>query len=333
MTDMSVDLAGVRLPNPMMTASGCAANGREMHRFIDVSQLGAYVTQVPYGQLWTLIVVLAAIVSTCVFAVRSFTGIGLVTVLSFLPLIPQALMGHSAGASGHTAAVNSIGLHLIAVVVWVGGFDQRLCARQMPELAQFLRRHRDLVRAAPAQDRDRAYAQGRRGEVPRVAGGAEQRFRRRRAEGGEAVLQVGDQVGRVLQPDGQAHQRLRMQPGQRAHAAQHHEGVVRPDAQPHAGRHVAHQRQRGLVAGQGSHHQVGMARQVFRPGLDRDIEGADRLVGDDELGVDRQGTGDADPLPLAAAQPVTPLADQRRQPFRQLRDEAFELCVPHALQH
>lgn len=45
MTDMSVDLAGVRLPNPMMTASGCAANGREMHRFIDVSALGAFVTK------------------------------------------------------------------------------------------------------------------------------------------------------------------------------------------------------------------------------------------------------------------------------------------------
>ena len=43
--DMAVDLAGVRLPNPMMTASGCAANGREMHRFIDVAQLGAFVTK------------------------------------------------------------------------------------------------------------------------------------------------------------------------------------------------------------------------------------------------------------------------------------------------
>lgn len=43
--DMSVDLAGVRLPNPMMTASGCAANGREMHRFIDITQLGAFVTK------------------------------------------------------------------------------------------------------------------------------------------------------------------------------------------------------------------------------------------------------------------------------------------------
>lgn len=43
--DMSVDLAGVRLPNPMMTASGCAANGREMHRFIDITRLGAFVTK------------------------------------------------------------------------------------------------------------------------------------------------------------------------------------------------------------------------------------------------------------------------------------------------
>ena len=42
--DMAVDLAGVRLPNPMMTASGCAASGREMHRFIDVAELGAFVT-------------------------------------------------------------------------------------------------------------------------------------------------------------------------------------------------------------------------------------------------------------------------------------------------
>lgn len=43
--DVSVDLAGTRLPNPMMTASGCAANGREMHRFIDITRLGAFVTK------------------------------------------------------------------------------------------------------------------------------------------------------------------------------------------------------------------------------------------------------------------------------------------------
>ena len=41
--DMSVDLAGAVLPSPMMTASGCAANGRELHRFFDVAELGNQV--------------------------------------------------------------------------------------------------------------------------------------------------------------------------------------------------------------------------------------------------------------------------------------------------
>ncbi|MEW1953777.1 dihydroorotate dehydrogenase [Terrabacter sp. NPDC080008] len=44
--DMSVDLGGGRrLPNPLMTASGCAANGKELHRFFDVGDLGAFVTK------------------------------------------------------------------------------------------------------------------------------------------------------------------------------------------------------------------------------------------------------------------------------------------------
>ena len=43
--DMSVDLAGAVLPSPMMTASGCAANGKELHRFFDVTELGAFVTK------------------------------------------------------------------------------------------------------------------------------------------------------------------------------------------------------------------------------------------------------------------------------------------------
>ena len=43
--DMSVDLAGMRLPNPLMTASGCAANGKELHRFFDIAELGAFVTK------------------------------------------------------------------------------------------------------------------------------------------------------------------------------------------------------------------------------------------------------------------------------------------------
>ncbi|MDO5501771.1 MAG: dihydroorotate dehydrogenase [Actinomycetia bacterium] len=47
--DLTVDLGryehSVRLPNPLMTASGCAANGPELQRFFDITELGAFVTK------------------------------------------------------------------------------------------------------------------------------------------------------------------------------------------------------------------------------------------------------------------------------------------------
>ena len=43
--DLRTDLAGIRLPNPVMTASGCAAAGRELDAFFDVAELGAVVTK------------------------------------------------------------------------------------------------------------------------------------------------------------------------------------------------------------------------------------------------------------------------------------------------
>ncbi|MCW2547945.1 MAG: dihydroorotate oxidase catalytic subunit [Mycobacterium sp.] len=43
--NMSTRLARVSFPNPIFTASGCAAAGRELAAFCDVSQLGAVVTK------------------------------------------------------------------------------------------------------------------------------------------------------------------------------------------------------------------------------------------------------------------------------------------------
>ena len=45
MVDMSTALGALTLPNPVMTASGCAANGQELNRFFPVSELGAFVTK------------------------------------------------------------------------------------------------------------------------------------------------------------------------------------------------------------------------------------------------------------------------------------------------
>jgi putative copper resistance protein D len=44
-----------------------------------------------------------------------------VAALGLAALIPLAVIGHAAGTAGHDMAVNSMGIHLVAVVVWVGG--------------------------------------------------------------------------------------------------------------------------------------------------------------------------------------------------------------------
>ena len=43
--DMSTRLGSFELPNPVLTASGCSAAGRELHQFFDVASLGAVVTK------------------------------------------------------------------------------------------------------------------------------------------------------------------------------------------------------------------------------------------------------------------------------------------------
>ena len=43
--DMTTVLGGLELPNPITTASGCAAAGQELGQFFDISELGAVVTK------------------------------------------------------------------------------------------------------------------------------------------------------------------------------------------------------------------------------------------------------------------------------------------------
>jgi dihydroorotate dehydrogenase (NAD+) catalytic subunit len=43
--DLTARLGGLLLPNPVLTASGCAAAGRELGQFFDVAELGAVVTK------------------------------------------------------------------------------------------------------------------------------------------------------------------------------------------------------------------------------------------------------------------------------------------------
>ena len=81
----------------------------------------AYTLGISVGQAWFWVTVAAAVVTTLAIAVRSHAGLFWTGILALLGLVPLALIGHAAGGDDHTGAVNSIGLHLLGVVVWVGG--------------------------------------------------------------------------------------------------------------------------------------------------------------------------------------------------------------------
>jgi dihydroorotate dehydrogenase (NAD+) catalytic subunit len=45
MADLRTSLSSLQLPNPVLTASGCSAAGRELNQFFDVTTIGAVVTK------------------------------------------------------------------------------------------------------------------------------------------------------------------------------------------------------------------------------------------------------------------------------------------------
>lgn len=115
-------------------------------------QLGVFLLQIETGRSWLAIILLTALVSMLAFGLRSQAGVGIVTVLSVSPLVPLALTGHASGAENHSLAVNSIGLHVVGVTVWLGGLltlallSPRLTGR--PDLGDLMRRYSTLALGA-----------------------------------------------------------------------------------------------------------------------------------------------------------------------------------------
>lgn len=80
-----------------------------------------YMTDIETGRAWLAVVIIAAVVTTALFGVRSRGGLALTLLLAVVGLAPAALIGHSSSSSDHEGAINSLGLHLVGVSVWVGG--------------------------------------------------------------------------------------------------------------------------------------------------------------------------------------------------------------------
>lgn len=103
-----------------------------------------YVQSIATGQAWAAVVIIAAVFATLVTAVRATGGLFVVAILGLTAILPMALVGHSSSGDDHYAAVNSLGLHLLGVVVWVGGLVV------LALLAPALSREAREARAKPA---------------------------------------------------------------------------------------------------------------------------------------------------------------------------------------
>ena len=80
-----------------------------------------FMTDIETGRAWLAVVIIAAVVTTALFGVRSRGALAATLVLSLIGLVPAALIGHSASSNDHEGAINSLGLHLVGVSAWVGG--------------------------------------------------------------------------------------------------------------------------------------------------------------------------------------------------------------------
>ena len=85
------------------------------------AELFQFATEVALGQSLAFSAFIGVLVSVFALVATSLRSTFFVTALAFIGLVPLAFIGHAAGTDGHDLAVNSMGIHLVAVTVWVGG--------------------------------------------------------------------------------------------------------------------------------------------------------------------------------------------------------------------
>jgi cytochrome c oxidase assembly factor CtaG/putative copper export protein len=112
--------------------------------------LWMFASSIEMGTSLALNICAAVLISVLAIAARSLTSTALLAALGLAGLVPMALIGHAAGTAGHSMAVNSIGIHLVAVVMWVGGLVALFTVRgeSYEESALLTRRYSTLALAS-----------------------------------------------------------------------------------------------------------------------------------------------------------------------------------------
>ena len=85
------------------------------------AQLGRFLVELEVGRTWLITTVAGAALTVLTFAVRSWVGTFLVTLLAIASLVPMGTQGHSGDDAFHHEAMMALILHIIGAAVWLGG--------------------------------------------------------------------------------------------------------------------------------------------------------------------------------------------------------------------
>ena len=85
------------------------------------SQFQNFLFQLEFLRVATISTGLVVVVTIGAALVRRRSGMATLAALSILAILPLALAGHASGAASHDTAVNSLAVHLVSAVLWVGG--------------------------------------------------------------------------------------------------------------------------------------------------------------------------------------------------------------------
>ena len=80
-----------------------------------------FATQIELGQALMLNLIAALLISFFAVMASGLRSTLFLATFALAALVPIALTGHASGTAGHDLAVNSMGIHLVAATIWVGG--------------------------------------------------------------------------------------------------------------------------------------------------------------------------------------------------------------------
>ncbi|MGW3352794.1 cytochrome c oxidase assembly protein [Nonomuraea rubra] len=81
----------------------------------------SFVTSIPQGTMLLMVLILSVCVAGFAKELVSAYGAAGLLGMALMALLPPVLTGHSASSPNHSMAITGLGLHLVALALWVGG--------------------------------------------------------------------------------------------------------------------------------------------------------------------------------------------------------------------